>query len=86
MSATELVGFAAAILGTVCWLPQAVKTWRSRAVDDLSWATNLLLFATVTMWLSYGLIKRDAPLILSNIVAVLSIGAILVAKLRWGRR
>ena len=50
------------------------------------WALALLLFATVTMWLSYGLIKRDAPLILSNIVAVLSIGAILVAKLRWGRR
>lgn len=83
---SSMIGYVAAFLGTICWLPQVVKTWRTRAVDDLSWATNLLLFANVALWLAYGLTQWDAPLILSNIVGMLCIGAILLAKLRWGTR
>ena len=86
MTGTGTIGYLAAVLGTICWLPQVIKTWRSRAVDDLLWATNLLLFVTVALWLTYGLIKGDAPLILSNVVGVLCIGAIRVTKLRWGKR
>ena len=52
---TETIGFLAAILGTICWLPQTIKTWRTRETKDLSLSTNLLILATVTLLAAFGL-------------------------------
>lgn len=86
MSAAHLVGYAAAILGTFCWLPQVARTLRTRAVRDLSLATNLMLLGAVVLWLAYGLMVRDWPLIVANIVSTLCVGTLVTAKLLWRDR
>lgn len=79
------IGYAAAALGTVCWLPQTFKTLRTRAVADLSLPTNLILFFAILLWLTYGLMRFDLPLIIANVFSALCVGAIVAAKLIWGR-
>ncbi|MCF6316842.1 MAG: SemiSWEET transporter [Marinosulfonomonas sp.] len=77
----EYVGFLAAILGTICWLPQTLKTWRTKETKDLSLWANLLILATVTLWLIYGILLGAWPLIIANAISIMFIGAIVTAKL-----
>ena len=78
---TEIIGFLAAILGTICWLPQTIKTWRSREVNDLSLWANLLVLATVILWLIYGILLGAWPLIVANVISTVLVGAIIAAIL-----
>lgn len=78
---TETIGFLAAILGTICWLPQTLKTWRTREVKDLSLWANLLILATVILWLVYGFLLGAWPLIIANVISILLVGAIILAIL-----
>ncbi|CUH43724.1 SemiSWEET family sugar transporter [Ruegeria atlantica] len=80
----HLIGGAAAVLGTICWLPQTLKTWRSRETKDLSLPANLLILTTLTLWLAYGLMIAAWPLILGNVISILLVGAIVIAKLKFG--
>lgn len=82
---TSLIGFLAAILGTICWVPQVLKTLRTREVKDLSLGTNLMVLGTVVLWFIYGLMLGEWPLILANIFSILCVGTIVGAKLVWGR-
>lgn len=75
------VGFLAAFLGTICWVPQTVKAWRSKETKDLSLWANLLLLANVTLWLIYGIMLVSWPLIIANTLSILFVGAIVTAKL-----
>lgn len=77
----EYVGFLAAILGTICWLPQTLKTWRTKETKDLSLWANLLILATVTLWLIYGILLGAWPLIIANAISIMFVGAIVTAKL-----
>lgn len=84
MPAPEILGFLAAILTTLCWLPQAVKTIRTRETRSLSLVTQAALTLGVVLWLTYGLLIGNAPIIASNAVSLLLVATILVMKLRFG--
>ena len=77
----DFIGYLAAILGTICWLPQTNKTWKTRETKDLSLSANLLILATVSLWLIYGILLGSMPLIIANVVSILLVGAIVSAKL-----
>lgn len=77
----SIVGFLAAILGAICWLPQTIKVWRTKTTRDLSLVANILVFGTVSLWLIYGILVGSWPLILGNVISVASVGAIIVAIL-----
>ncbi len=80
----ETIGALAAIIGTIGWLPQAVKTIRTRDTKALSLWTNVLLLTTVTLWFTYGLALGSWPLVLGNIVSMVLVGTIVVLKVRHG--
>jgi MtN3 and saliva related transmembrane protein len=84
MSAPEILGFVAAILTTLCWLPQAVKTIRTKETRSLSLVTQSTLTVGVVLWLTYGLLIGNAPIIFSNAISLVLVAAILVQKLRFG--
>ncbi len=77
----EYIGYLAAILGTIGWLPQVYKTWRSRETKSLSLPTNLLIFITVSLWFIYGLQTMSWPIIMANVFAIILVGSIVIAKL-----
>lgn len=78
------IGLAAATLTTVAFLPQVVKVWRTRSTRDISFSAFSILFAGAALWLLYGILISDAPLIAGNAIGVMLIGTILLFKLRYG--
>jgi MtN3 and saliva related transmembrane protein len=77
------IGIAAAVLTTAAFAPQAVKAWRSRSTADVSLAMFLMLVTGIILWLAYGIVIGDTPLILANAVTLVLAGAILAAKIRF---
>ncbi len=77
------IGMAAAVLTTAAFAPQAIKAWRSRSTRDVSLAMFALMVSGITLWLAYGILIDDLPLILANAVTLLLAGSILVAKIRF---
>ena len=82
---TESIGFAAAFLTTISFLPQVIKVWRSRSARDISLATYGMFTAGAALWLLYGVAIHSMPVELANAITVVLAAAVLVAKLRFGR-
>ncbi|MDA9433399.1 SemiSWEET transporter [Bradyrhizobium sp. CCBAU 51627] len=82
--AIKLIGFAAAACTTVAYAPQAIKVWKTRSTGDISLGMFLVMVLGLALWLIYGLLSGDGPLIASNAVTMLLAGGILVMKLRYG--
>ncbi|MEX2630922.1 MAG: SemiSWEET transporter [Tistlia sp.] len=84
MDLTTLIGLAAGACTTLAFLPQALKAWRTRSTRDISLSMFLVLVTGVALWLAYGLLLGDLPLIAANGVTLLLAGSILLLKLRHG--
>jgi MtN3 and saliva related transmembrane protein len=78
----ELLGLAAAVLTTFAFLPQAVKTWRTRSADDFSLPTLLMLVIGVGMWTIYGVMRAAPSVWLGNGITMVLAASILTVKLR----
>jgi MtN3 and saliva related transmembrane protein len=83
MESITLIGLAAATLTTVAFIPQVVRAWRTRSTHDISLPMFLVLALGITLWLIYGAMIRDLPLIAANLVTLVLVLMILFFKLRY---
>jgi len=79
----EYLGYAAGVLTVVSFLPQVVRAWKTRQVNDLSFGMFALLIAAGLLWIVYGVGSTDWPVIATNAGMVMLNGAILAAKIRF---
>ena len=84
MSWLTILGLTAGFCTTLAFLPQVVKTWRTRSTADISLGMFSVLVFGIVLWLIYGALTGDLPLIAANTVTLVLTGAILVLKLRHG--
>jgi len=84
MNYITLIGLIAATLTTISFLPQAIKSWKTRSAKDLSLGMFATFCTGVLLWLIYGLLNRDLPIILSNAVTFVLALAILILKIKHG--
>jgi MtN3 and saliva related transmembrane protein len=84
MTGVTALGLLAATLTTVAFVPQVVKTWRTRSTHDISLGMFAILVAGIIAWLVYGAVIGAVPLVLANAVTLLLAGAILFLKIRNG--
>lgn len=81
MDSVHWLGYAAGTLTTVAFVPQVVRTWRSRSADDLS-LTMLCVFAVgIVLWVVYGVALDSWPVIAAN--AVTLVLALMLLAMRW---
>jgi len=80
----SLIGFIAATLTTISFVPQVIKIWRSRSTHDVSLGMYALFTLGVAMWLAYGLLIHSWPVILANFITLLLAGTVLLMKLKFG--
>lgn len=83
MESITIVGLAAGFCTTIAFLPQAVKTWKSKSAKDLSLGMYLIFCTGVALWLTYGILISDLPIILTNIVTLTLALSILYFKLTF---
>ncbi len=79
----ELVGFLAAALTTISFLPQLIKIWRFRSVKDISTGMYIIYCLSVILWLIYGVIIKSEPLIIAEILTLILVCTILIMKFLW---
>jgi MtN3 and saliva related transmembrane protein len=80
---TALLGFLAGALTAFAFLPQVLKTWRSRSSGDLSLSMLAAQSAGVSLWILYGVVINSGPVIVSNTVTLTMCLALLVLKVRY---
>lgn len=81
MNYIEILGLAAAFFTTAANIPQTIKVIRTRDVKSLSAVTYSMLFAGMVLWIIYGIIRKDFPIILANAIAGALCGVILFMKI-----
>ena len=84
MLITTLIGLMAAICTTGSFLPQVIRAWRTRSTRDVSALMFILLVTGNSLWLVYGALIGDLPLVIANLVTLALVGIILTLKLRYG--
>lgn len=83
MNWITLIGLMAGSLTTISFLPQAIKTWRSKSARDISLAMFLSFCFGVILWIIYGSLTHDIPVLLTNMVTLVLAGSILFFKLKY---
>ncbi|MEJ1238778.1 SemiSWEET transporter [Chryseolinea sp. T2] len=83
MDSIQLIGLAAGMLTTIAFLPQVVKTWKSRSAKDLSLGMFSLFCVGVALWLAYGILVWDIPVIAANMLTLMLASTLLFFKLRF---
>ncbi len=78
-----MLGTAAGILTTAAFVPQALKTWKSKSAGDISLGMFLVFSVGVLLWLIYGALIGAMPVIAANSVTLVLALAILAMKIRY---
>jgi len=78
----DIVGYAAAILTTLSFVPQALKSWQTRDLSGVSLAMYSLFTLGVALWLVYGVMLGSWPIIAANSITLALAGVVLTLKLR----
>ncbi|MDQ3698871.1 MAG: SemiSWEET transporter [Gemmatimonadota bacterium] len=77
------LGYFAGLLTVGSFLPQVIRTWQTRQTRDLSLGMFALLATASSLWILYGIVTRDWPVVLTNSGMVALNGALAAAKLRY---
>jgi len=81
---TTLIGLLAATCTTGSFLPQVIRAWRTRSTRDVSALMFVLLVTGNALWLLYGVLIGDLPLVVANLITITLVAIILALKLRYG--
>ena len=82
MTYVETVGFLASLLSVINQIPQAIKVYRSKDTHSISLVMYCLVVICITMWMVYGILLKDGPLIWANVLSLFPITYIFIMKLR----
>jgi MtN3 and saliva related transmembrane protein len=81
---STIIGLMAATCTTVSFLPQVIKAWRTRSTRDMSAGMFALLVTGNSLWLLYGALIGDLPLVVANLITLGLVATILALKLQYG--
>ncbi len=83
MDLISILGFAAATLTTAAFLPQVMKTWKTRSAKDVSLEMLVLLCTGLFLWLVYGIFIQSLPVIIANLLTLILNLTILWLKIKY---
>lgn len=81
MSFITIMGFAAAVLTTSSFVPQAIKTIRTKDTRSISFFMYLLFSAGTLLWLLFGIFSDNLPIIIANAITLIFAVIILSYKI-----
>ena len=84
MASTDVLGYLAGTLTTVALVPQVWRAFRTLDVSGISLRMYCIFTLGIAIWLAYGILLGETPMILANSASLLLALAVLVAKLRYG--
>jgi MtN3 and saliva related transmembrane protein len=82
----EWIGYLAAFLGSVAFLPQIFEVMRTRSVESLSLPTYLACMLSQILWIYYGFYFERIALIIANALALIQFSTLVFLKIRWSKK
>lgn len=82
MALTEIIGFIAACLTTIAFIPQAYHSWKTRDLSGISLPMYSLFSLGVFFWLIYGIMITSWPIIIANVITLLLACVVLILKIK----
>jgi MtN3 and saliva related transmembrane protein len=79
-----IIGLTAAFLTTFAFLPQALKTIKTKHTKDLSLLMLIMTDTGLICWLIYGILISSIPIMAANTVSIALISVILIMKIKYG--
>jgi MtN3 and saliva related transmembrane protein len=86
MTLIDSIGYLAATLTTLSFIPQAWLTFRSRDVSGISLGMYSVFTVGIALWLGYGLLLGAWPIVIANAITFVLAATILALKLRLDPR
>lgn len=83
MQSIEILGFIAATLTTIAFIPQVIKIWRTKSTKDISLGMFIMFCTGILLWLFYGIFIKSLPVIFANIFTLILALIILFFKIRY---
>ncbi len=83
MESPTWIGLVAGTFTTAAFVPQVIKTWRTRSTEDISLAMFAIFALGVLLWLVYGIYIDSLPIVIANTITLVLAGTIVVLKLRF---
>jgi MtN3 and saliva related transmembrane protein len=80
---TLIIGIAAGVLTTAAFLPQLIRVIRTKHTKDLSLITFSLFSLGVSLWLIYGILLKELPIILANAFTLVFAVPIVIMKIKY---
>ena len=77
----DIFGYSAAILTTSAFLPQLIKTLKTRKADDVSLTTLIMFIIGVFSWIIYGYKISSTPILIANLITLILNLMILISKI-----
>ncbi|MCU0568631.1 MAG: SemiSWEET transporter [Oculatellaceae cyanobacterium Prado106] len=84
MNAITLLGLVAGACTTIAFLPQLLKVWRSKSAKDISILWLITFICGVSLWLVYGILLHQPPIVIANSITLGLTAVILFFKLKYG--
>lgn len=83
MTLTFWIGFIAATLTTVSFLPQVIQVWKTKSTKDISLGMFSIFSLGVLLWLIYGILIQDWIVFMANLITLILASIILIFKLKY---
>jgi len=83
MGLTQIVGIGAGVFTAVSILPQLIKILKEKKAQDLSLFYLFVLLTGLGLWIWYGFLREDLPVIITNVVSFLLNIATLLAGYKY---
>ena len=78
-------GYLAAILTTIAFLPQLIKTLKTKKAEDVSLITLIMFITGVGSWIIYGYKISSTPILIANIITFILNLLILISKIYYSK-
>ncbi len=85
-SLAPVFGLLGSITASTIFLPQVWKAWKTKRTGDLSWFTILLGIANGLLWITYGFMKSDPFIYVTNILLFSATSTLAVLKNRFDKK
>ena len=86
MTSLDILGLIATCCSTSSFVPQVWRTWKTRDVSGISLSTYAIITVSLALWLVYGILRNDLPLIVGNSIMVVLTGAIAIMKIKFEKK
>jgi len=86
MSNLDILGLIAASFSTSSFIPQIWRTWKTHDVSGISLSTYIIMTIALSLWLLYGILKGDVPLIIANAIMVMLSSIIAAMKIVFEKK